>query len=166
MYGLDPTGIPKSHSKGWLLFASYLSGTFGAAFMLLLAWNASNLAGHSKKVTVNALTLVSFCVGNILGTQTFQASEAPGYKSGKIAIIACLTAQILVCVALRFCNDRLNRKNQAILAGMSEEEKVVLKDKLAYAGEFLLRNFVHEESDANSVTDETDRKNPFFVYTH
>lgn len=25
--------------------------------MLLLAWNASNLAGHSKKVVVNSMTL-------------------------------------------------------------------------------------------------------------
>lgn len=139
--------MPKAHSKGWLLFASYLSGTFGAAFMLLLAWNASNLAGHSKKVTVNALTLVAFCLGNILGTQTFQESEAPGYKSGKISIIACLTAQIFVCMALRFCNDRLNKKNQAILAGMSEDEKAIEKERLAFA-------------------DVSDGKNPFFVYTH
>jgi ACS family allantoate permease-like MFS transporter len=144
VYGLDPTGIPKAHSKGWLLFASYLSGTFGAAFMLLLAWNASNLAGHSKKVTVNALTLVSFCVGNILGTQTFQSSEKPGYKSGKIAIIGCLTAQIFVCVALRVCNDRLNKKNREILAGMSEEEKALLREKLAYAGMYLLTSTGHE----------------------
>ncbi|KAL9618711.1 MAG: hypothetical protein Q9160_006590 [Pyrenula sp. 1 TL-2023] len=147
MYGLDPTGIPKHHSKGWLLFASYLTGTFGAAFMLLLAWNASNLAGHSKKVTVNALTLVAFCTGNILGTQTFQDSEAPGYKSGKIAIIATLTAQIGVCFALRYCNDRLNRLNRERLAGMSEEEKEIMREKAAYS-------------------DLTDRENPFFVYTH
>ncbi|KIW13952.1 hypothetical protein PV08_06733 [Exophiala spinifera] len=145
MYGLDPDGIPKS--KGALLFASYLSGTFGAAFMLLLAWNASNIAGHSKKVTSNALTLVGFCTGNILGTQTFQQSEAPGYKSGKIAIVACLSAQVLVCFALRYCNDRLNKKNQQILAGMSEEEKTLAREKLAYS-------------------DETDLRNPFFVYTH
>jgi ACS family allantoate permease-like MFS transporter len=101
--------------------------------MLLLAWNASNLAGHSKKVTVNALTLVAFCLGNILGTQTFQESEAPGYKSGKISIIACLTAQIFVCLALRFCNDRLNRKNREILAEMSDNEKMMLKEKNTYA---------------------------------
>ncbi|KAJ9612784.1 uncharacterized protein PV06_08422 [Exophiala oligosperma] len=145
MYGLDPDGIPKS--KGALLFASYLSGTFGAAFMLLLAWNASNIAGHSKKVTCNALTLVGFCTGNILGTQTFQQSEAPGYKSGKIAIVACLSAQVLVCFVLRYCNDRLNKKNQQILAGMSEEEKALAREKLAYS-------------------DETDLRNPFFVYTH
>lgn len=145
MYGLDPDGIPKS--KGALLFASYLSGTFGAAFMLLLAWNASNIAGHSKKVTCNALTLVGFCTGNILGTQTFQQSEAPGYKSGKIAIVACLSAQVLVCFGLRYCNDRLNKKNQQTLAGMSEEEKALAREKLAYS-------------------DETDLRNPFFLYTH
>ncbi|EXJ81733.1 hypothetical protein A1O1_07798 [Capronia coronata CBS 617.96] len=145
MYGLDPDGIPKS--KGALLFASYLSGTFGAAFMLLLAWNASNLAGHSKKVTANALTLVGFCLGNILGTQTFQESEAPGYKSGKIAIVACLTAQVFVCFAMRYCNDRLNKKNQKTLENMSEEDKMLVREKLAYS-------------------DETDLRNPFFIYTH
>lgn len=39
MIGLDPNGIPKN--KAGLLAASFLTGTFGAAFMLLLAWNAS-----------------------------------------------------------------------------------------------------------------------------
>lgn len=145
MIGLDPNGHPIN--KGALLFASYLSGTFGAAFMLLLAWNASNLSGHSKKVTVNAITLVAFCVGNILGTQTFQAKQAPGYASGKISIMACLGAQIFVCIALRLSNDYLNKKNRKIVAGMSEEEQTLMKEKLAYA-------------------DETDRKNPFFMYTH
>ena len=52
MVGLDPNGIPKN--KAGLLAASFLSGTFGAAFMLLLAWNASNIAGHSKKVGLPA----------------------------------------------------------------------------------------------------------------
>ncbi|EMC98866.1 hypothetical protein BAUCODRAFT_31139 [Baudoinia panamericana UAMH 10762] len=61
MIGFDPTGTPLN--KGALLAASFLSGTFGAAFMLLLAWNASNIAGHTKKVTTNALTLVSFALG-------------------------------------------------------------------------------------------------------
>lgn len=79
MIGLDPNGIP--HNKAGLLAASFLTGTFGAAFMLLLgkypyirsvsaatdpvtAWNASNMGGHTKKVTCNAMTLVAFAVGN------------------------------------------------------------------------------------------------------
>ena len=145
MIGLDPNGIPKN--KAGLLAASFLSGTFGAAFMLLLAWNASNIAGHSKKVTENALTLVAFCVGNILGTQTFQQKQAPGYKSGKISIIATLCTLILVIIALRLYNDHLNRKNKQTLASMGETEKEELREKMAFA-------------------DQTDRKNPFFVYTH
>ena len=145
MIGLDPGGHPAN--KAGLLAASFLSGTFGAAFMLLLAWNASNIAGHSKKVTANALTLIAFCVGNILGTQTFQQKQAPGYISGKISIIATLGALCFVIVALRLYNDYLNRENSKILAGMSEEEKDVKREKLAFA-------------------DQTDRHNVFFVYTH
>jgi len=145
MIGLDPNGTPLN--KAGLLAASFLTGTFGAAFMLLLAWNASNIAGHSKKVTTNAMTLVSFAVGNILGTQTFQQKQAPGYISGKISIIATLSALCFVIVALRLYNDWLNRKNERELAGMSEAEKNELREKMAFA-------------------DQTDRKNVFFKYTH
>ena len=145
MVGLDPKGIPKN--KAGLLAASFLTGTFGAAFMLLLAWNASNIAGHSKKVIANAMTLIAFCVGNILGTQTFQQKQAPGYNSGKISIIATLSALCFVVVIMRLWNDWLNKKNQRRLAGISEEEKERLREKMAFA-------------------DHTDRENVFFVYTH
>jgi intracellular septation protein A len=145
MIGLDPNGVPKN--KAGLLAASFLTGTFGAAFMLMLAWNASNIAGHTKKVTINALTLVSFATGNILGTQTFQAKQAPGYISGKISIIATLGILCFVILILRWYNDMLNKKNRKVLEGMSEEEKMDLREKMAFA-------------------DQTDRKNVFFVYTH
>lgn len=145
MVGLDPKGVPKD--KAGLLAASFLTGTFGAAFMLLLAWNASNIAGHSKKVTANAMTMVAFCVGNILGTQTFQAKQAPGYISGKISIIATLSALCFVVVVMRVWNDWLNKKNKRALAMMSDEEKDELREKMAFA-------------------DQTDRSNVFFVYTH
>ena len=145
MIGFDPHGTP--HNKGALLAASFLSGTFGAAFLLLLAWNASNIAGHTKKVTANALTLVAFALGNILGTQTFQASQAPGYIGGKISIIVCLGLLCFVLIGLRLMNDRLNRLNERKLAHMSEEEKDSLREKMAFA-------------------DHTDRENVFFQYTH
>lgn len=145
MIGFDPKGIP--HNKAGLLAASFLTGTFGAAFMLLLAWNASNIAGHSKKVTANALTLVSFAVGNILGTQTFQSSQAPGYIGGKIAIVVTLGLLCFVVMILRVLNGRLNKKNEAVLADMSDEERESLREKMAFA-------------------DRSDLDNPFFKYTH
>lgn len=146
MYGfVDAEGVP--HNKPALLAASFLSGTFGAGFMINLAWNASNIAGHSKKVTVNALTLVAFCTGNVLGTQTFRSDEAPGYASGKISIMACLSASCLVVVALRMYNGWLNGKKEKQLAAMEPEERKALRERMAFA-------------------DETDRRNPFFRYTH
>lgn len=115
--------------------------------MLLLAYNASNFAGHTKKVTANAITLVCFAVGNILGTQTFQAKQAPGYIGGKIAIIVTLGLLCFVIMVLRYMNDRLNKLNKANLADMSEEEKDSLREKMAFS-------------------DRSDHENPFFVYTH
>ena len=106
-----------------------------------------NIAGHTKKVTVNALTLVSFAVGNILGTQTFQAKQAPGYISGKISIIATLGVLCFVILVLRWYNDRLNKQNEKKLAEISDDEQTELREKMAFA-------------------DQTDRKNPFFKYTH
>lgn len=145
MIGLDPDGVPKN--KPGLLAASYLTQAFGAAFMLLLAWNASNIAGHSKKVTCNALTMVSFCVGNILGAQTFQNNQAPGYIGGKASIIATLCLCIFSVLTLRLWNDRLNKKKAKELEGMDESTKEEIREKSAFA-------------------DITDRKNLFFVYTH
>ncbi|TKA75848.1 hypothetical protein B0A49_05052 [Cryomyces minteri] len=145
MIGLDPNGVPKN--KAGLLAASFMTGTFGAAFMVLLAWNASNIASHSKKVTTNAMIMISFAVGNILGTQTFQAKQAPGYIDGKISIIVTLSALCFVIVILRVYDDVLNKQNERKLAEMGEAEKKELKEKMAFA-------------------DQTDRKNVFFKYTH
>jgi hypothetical protein len=100
-----------------------------------------------KKVTANALTLVSFAVSSILGTQTFQAQQAPGYISGKISIIATLAALCFVVTILRWYNHRLNKKNERILEAMTATEREELREKMAFA-------------------DQMDRRNPFFKYTH
>jgi MFS family permease len=55
-------GASNSGNKGLLLFAIYLVQTFGSALSVIYAWNASNTSGHTKKVTINAMTLVSFAV--------------------------------------------------------------------------------------------------------
>ena len=145
MVRLDPGGV--SRDKAGLPAASFLSGTFGAAFMLLFAWNASSIAGDSKRVTANALTLISFCVGKILGTQTFYGKQAPGYISGKISIVATLATLIcLIMIIMRLRNDRLNRGNRKELASMSEQAKSELGQKMAF-------------------WDQKDRNNVFIVYT-
>jgi len=40
---------------------------------------------------------------------------------------------IFVLVAMRICNRRLNKRNQETLAGMSEQEKETMREKLAFS---------------------------------
>lgn len=121
-------GLNSSGNKGVLLFgkiafnleqrvtnsqessAIYLVQTFGSALSIIYAYNASNTSGHTKKLTVNAMTLVAFAVGNIAGTEIFQTKDAPDYIPGKVAILVLLSVQLVICFLLRFINLRLNNQ--------------------------------------------------------
>ncbi|TBU40457.1 MFS general substrate transporter [Dichomitus squalens] len=145
-------GLNNSGNKGALLFASYLIGTFGSALSTIYAYNASNTSGHTKKNTINALTLVMFSIGNIIGTEIFQPKDAPAYIPGKIAIMVLLTVQLFVSFLLRWINIRLNVKKRAHL----EEEKA----KHGWSDEDVQR-----ERERHAFLDLTDKQNIFFVYT-
>ncbi|KAH9943049.1 MFS general substrate transporter [Epithele typhae] len=145
-------GLNDSGNKGALLFASYLIGTFGTALSAVYAWNASNTSGHTKKNTINAITLSTFSVGNIIGTEIFQPKDAPGYIPGKIAIMVLLSAQLFVSFLLRYINQRLNKQKMAAL----EAEKA----KRGWTDEDVQR-----ERERHAFVDLTDKQNPYFVYT-
>lgn len=74
----------------------------------------------SSQNTINAITLVSFGLGNIIGTEIFQPKDAPAYIPGKIAILVLLSAQIFISLLLRWINIRLNKKKQAHLVAEKE----------------------------------------------
>ncbi|KAF8842245.1 MFS general substrate transporter [Paxillus ammoniavirescens] len=108
-------GFNDTNQKGVLLFGTYLIGTFGSTLSTIYAYNASNTSGYTKKLTVNALTLTFFCLGNIIGTEIFQPKDAPKYIPGKTAIMVLLTVQVGVAYLLRHINVRLNRTRQKVL---------------------------------------------------
>jgi len=54
-------------------------GVGTAGFVLSLAWISSTTAGHTKRVTTNAIMLSAYCVGNIVGPQMFQQKYKPRY---------------------------------------------------------------------------------------
>lgn len=145
-------GLDGSGHKGVLLFGIYLTGTFGTAGSAVYSYNASNTTGHTKKNTVNSMTLVAFGVGNIIGTEIFQPKDAPGYIPGKIAILVILSVQIGVCYLLRWVNLRMNAEKRVRL----REEKL----RKAWSDEDVCR-----ERERHAFLDLTDKQNMFFVYT-
>ena len=95
--------------------ATWIVGTYGSSLSIIYAYNASNTSGHTKKVTVNAMTLAAFCVANIVGTETFLPKDAPGYLPGKISILVLLTSQLALCFVIRWVNLWMNRKKRRAL---------------------------------------------------
>ena len=48
-------------NKAGKLIGNYLTNAIGASLPLLYSWVGANYAGHTKKVTMNAILLMSFC---------------------------------------------------------------------------------------------------------
>ena len=59
---------------------------------------------------MNAIILMSFCVGNVIGPETFQAKDAPDYIPAKITIVAVLSTTILLTTILNVLNHWENKK--------------------------------------------------------
>lgn len=100
-----------------ILTGIYLTGTYGSALAAIYSYNASNTSGHTKKSTVNAMTLFSFSAGNIIGTEIFLAKDAPDYIPGKIAILVLLSGSLVIALTIRAINLRMNtRREEALVA--------------------------------------------------
>ena len=93
---------------------------FGSSLAIIYAYNASNTSGHTKKVTVNAMTLASYCIGNIIGAETFLPKDAPSYIPGKTAILILLSVSFFLCIVIRWINIRLNQKKKRLIREMKE----------------------------------------------
>ena len=74
------------------------------------------MARYTKKTTVSAIFFVGYCVGNIVGPQTFRAEDAPRYVSAEITIIvlfaACMLDMLLLFSYLVWQNRQKERRRQ------------------------------------------------------
>ena len=97
-----------------------------------------SIQGHTKKVTMNAILLMSFCLGNILGPLTFRDEDAPEFTPAKVTIVAVDSS---VCVAVaglllyyRWENNRRDRsesqhQQDIEFSDMTDKENLELRYK-------------------------------------
>lgn len=105
---------------------------------------ASNVAGHTKKIVTNAIFLIGYCTGNIIGPQTFKSNEAPNYTSACVAMVVCSCVCLLLMIALWVDYSLDNKKR---------EQKANDPTTIEFA---MIEN--HEFADL------TDKQNPLFRY--
>lgn len=98
-----------SHARlaGYYIFSFYAIG-----LVTILASITSDAAGHTKKVTTSAVFLISYCIGNVIGPQTFRESDAPNYKPARVTMAACLAVATADIFLLYLVNLRENRKRE------------------------------------------------------
>ncbi|KAI6090978.1 MFS transporter [Hypoxylon rubiginosum] len=91
------------------LFAYYLMIACPAtALIIILSTVSSNAAGYTKKTTVNAIVLIGYCVGFLIGPQTFR--DPPYYYNGKYVIIAMYFIGLSCFIAMYLLNKRENAR--------------------------------------------------------
>ncbi|KAF2720537.1 MFS general substrate transporter [Polychaeton citri CBS 116435] len=105
--------LPESNQAGKLA-GNYLTHVVGSFLPCAYSFSAANQAGHTKKVTMNAIVLMAFCLGNILGPLTFRDSDAPLYVPAKITIVAvdsvAITATVVLLGYYRWENARREKE--------------------------------------------------------
>lgn len=116
------------------------------------------------------MTLAAFCIGNIIGSETFLPKDAPNYIPGKTAILILLVLSLLLCLVIRWVNRHLNVKKRKYIQELKERNNWTDAD-------------IERERQRHAFLDMTDHecvfceltlllaplfsscRNPYFVYT-
>lgn len=104
---------------------------------------ASNVAGSSKKSLVYAIFSIGYCVGNIIGPQTYREEQAPKYIGARTALIIAFFVSAIFLLMIYFIEQRENKRR--------DRERDALGDKYQV------------DADVN-FADLTDKQNPEFRY--
>ena len=157
-------GLPTSHNGGRLA-GYYLTQASPTPFVALLSLIATNVAGYTKKTTVAAMYLMAYCIGNIIGPQTFRPKDAPQYLPAEITILATWSACLIDILFIFWYCRRQNHKKAALRAQpgyvkLENQEYVTFplsSNPFCLAEKVLLMKC--------RWLDLTDKENPEFVYT-
>jgi MFS transporter, ACS family, allantoate permease len=128
-------------NKGGRLAGYYLTQASPTPFVAILSLIATNVAGYTKKTTIAALYLIGYCVGNIIGPQTFRPKDKPRYVPAEISIIVCWS----VCMVDLLFMYLWYRKRNAQKANIRAQPDYIKLENQEWL-------------------DLTDKENPEFVY--
>ena len=124
--------LPRENQQG-LLAAYYVFYTYWAPYVLSTSLPMANTSGHSKKLTMNAIFFLAYCVGNIIGPQVFRSENAPSYSHGYEGLLGCLAVAIASILAYgllcRWENSRRDNEGQSDVVPSEEAAFSDLTDK-------------------------------------
>ncbi|KAI4868448.1 MFS general substrate transporter [Hypoxylon rubiginosum] len=121
---VGPDGTDNSWSR---LVALWLCSFQSVGFSLSLTMVSSNVAGYTKKQLTGAFLFVGYCIGNIIGPQTFIETEAPFYTSAYVAMLIGYSMKTVMVIVLYLymyaVNKKRDREAATTSSGLSEEQE-------------------------------------------
>ncbi|KAI8952171.1 allantoate permease [Xylaria longipes] len=114
--------LPDENKWGRLV-ALWLCFFQGLGFSMALTMISSNIAGSTKKQLTAVILFIGYCVGNIIGPQTFLQREAPGYHSAYVAMLVGYTVKLVSIIVLYIYMWRVNVARDA--AGVIDEKAAI-----------------------------------------
>lgn len=124
----------------------WISFTYTATWTLSMAVATANTAGHTKKITTNAVLLIGYCLGNFVGPFFFETSQAPAYGLGVGMMFFCIGVQVLCLVGIWALFWSRNKKRRALVPA----------EVTGLGSEPVVRQV------EGGLLDETDLENPYF----
>lgn len=138
-------GLPNSNRWGRLV-GLWLCYFQGLGFSMSLTMVSSNVAGTTKKQITAGVLFVGYCVGNIIGPQTFKDKEAPRYHSAYVAMMVGYIVKLVMVLVLYAYMWSVNKQ----------------RDRAAVDSE---QSQVEKEAIERGMHDVTELDNPGFRYT-
>ncbi|CAI6334600.1 unnamed protein product [Periconia digitata] len=132
--------LPSTNKWGRLI-GLWLCYFQGLGFSMSLTIVSSNVAGYTKKQLTGAILFTGYCVGNIIGPQTFKSSEKPGYKSAYIAMLIGYCVKLAAVLVLYAYMWSVNKKRDREQAMTSEEEQAAIEAGMLDATEIDNKGF-------------------------
>lgn len=126
-----------------MLAGYYIMNVSPLGMICAMSCFSSNVSGSTKKTVVNSMYLIGYCVGNLIGPQTYTDKQYPNYNGAKIAIVVSFSLSMVLLLALYFIFWFENKKKRQALK--------------------LLNHEIYKVEDYE-FSDHTDKENPFFVY--
>ncbi|KAF9792773.1 MFS general substrate transporter [Thelephora terrestris] len=113
--------LPGTNKIG-LLFSYWISIWGIVPFVIFLSWVGMSTSGHTKRITVNAIVLIAYAIGNAAGPFIWQSKYKPRNRVPFAIISACSVTSAFVLFVIRQYLASQNRKKDE-QAASGEEDK-------------------------------------------
>ncbi|PBK93896.1 MFS general substrate transporter [Armillaria gallica] len=86
---------------------------FETVAVLSLSWLSSTTAGHTKRITANAIILSAYCIGNAVGPLMWAEKYKPRNRVPWAIMGVCVVLRILTLLGIRYLLSTENRRRDA-----------------------------------------------------